>query len=1441
MKIVKSSCSSKRRVRTCTFSPQVNIKNKRTAIQTEQDVNAAHSEAKIQDLIDDIRSNIYTKVKAVATSPDFGFDENEVDDYFFVEASATEIGEDHHEAIRVEVRAEVSYEGLEDLMEALNPIIETYDSYAYFEPVEPGIIEAYVSVDQVDMSVYGSEDEVVASGNSEYTNRYVTKYKNKSYTIYDNSNSVNLPQDADIEALQKWKAQVTQQAGAYNDADRDYQWAKLENGVIYYYRNGKLEDKSYYMSPSDWDIEQLSEWSEAVINEAIENLYEANKDVPDRMIHNSTSIEATDSYNLDDETYEYVTNVDGYWVYRAVVDGKGVWRAMPQGSNESQFDSLSFPISYDQARGFEPIDEPSAITKLRKDLGKKLLPKAGQSVEATEDLSVYPKDFAEAYKSAKNMFQTKYPNVGISIIPDDYYAEDNEIAVLVKDYDSGESGKCYLVTEGAVSDDTDWIIQAFEETAESCGIYLDPTANLTPRELRIMISELSERYDTSDMYELRQGLHSYYGYDSESIDEIINRMTNHGLLDVESSTAVSTFSDIASSTDDKVFIEDIIDELEDNGYDLSRIRSIRRGLLELFGYKGKDADIIIHDLVAGRFIDPNDWVDKDYIPGIYSATDDGEGYWFFTTHGVQPGSVPKDVYILDIIDTPNGSFVKFDRFLSTEELNEYDMVEKAPKSVMSSKNCEYVKSSEEDEDREDLPMVDQEYDSAATSINSNKLPAIYKMVNFNEGDVVVDFGGGKFDNAVEYIKDKGATLVVYDPYNRSAEHNKEVLRILRENGGADAAVNSNVLNVIKEPEARKNVLENIARITKPGAPIYITVYEGKGDGQEGPTKSGYQLNRKTADYLEEIQEVFPDATRRGKLITAHNSGSIASSQDITAEYNIQFKRSVINELRPLLVEKLESKYGIEFFVTDMFIEGDNMHIQVYGDDKYHGDIDIPVDYSFDIWDLLEDAFNKFQELFDGKSSSPVKSYTDVEEDISRYDKDVDRYHMMDVKSVEDSDGFLTEYAMYEVRLSDGSIEYECYLGDRDLYGPWNGEGLDFESDRYDEAAEWWNDYNEFEVDDITSSTILDANPEFRNNFEEAVDFFYESYPATVELTDEVDEDYDTLYKAYVKETGSLYQQMPGIVYIDTNWDSGEILQALQETAEAIGIEQYPDDDIEMSTFSDKNDVTSSTIKASYDGKFTCRIDHYGAFDNGHVLHGDWKKMSNEEAELLAKQYSENDPENIYYVHYDNIMDPASDYVWYQGEPYMSGDLVYRGGSVDVKGVPVSEDEVLSYTSVQADYNDKNLRALEDEWLTPPEYDDPIEHEDSEELIEVEINQVITVDVDGDYEWDDDTYVWASPDGSNEEWRSEDGVYIDDKVGVVEHIDDLIIPNVPTRPGKYRVTGLAKLVYDVSGIQEYRTEYGPDDYDSDIDIDHAVVSFNFRKSEVQNLKITPVRR
>lgn len=219
----------------------------------------------------------------------------------------------------------------------------------------------------------------------------------------------------------------------------------------------------------------------------------------------------------------------------------------------------------------------------------------------------------------------------------------------------------------------------------------------------------------------------------------------------------------------------------------------------------------------------------------------------------------------------------------------------------------------------DIENPEQEFSSAATSINSTKLPAIYNMVNFRPGDVVVDFGGGKFDNAVNYLKDKDVTLLVYDPYNRSAEHNKEVLRILKEHGGADAAVNSNVLNVIKEPEAREAVLKNIKKITRRGAPIYITVYEGRGDGVEGPTKSGYQLNRKTGDYMNE--SIVTNASNIGQGYTAPNMVSlVAKAKELekwVKEYKNSKDKDAFERLLPTLEDNiLDYKSEIEEKIKD---------------------------------------------------------------------------------------------------------------------------------------------------------------------------------------------------------------------------------------------------------------------------------------------------------------------------------------------------------------------------------------------------------------------------------------------------------------------------------------------------------------------------------------------
>ncbi len=177
---------------------------------------------------------------------------------------------------------------------------------------------------------------------------------------------------------------------------------------------------------------------------------------------------------------------------------------------------------------------------------------------------------------------------------------------------------------------------------------------------------------------------------------------------------------------------------------------------------------------------------------------------------------------------------------------------------------------------DEIQEIGQEFTSENTSINSSRLPAIFNMVSFEPETVNLDYGGGKFDNVAEYLTQYDVVNLVYDPYNRTSEHNSEVIGLIREHGGADTATLSNVLNVIKEPEVRINVLKNISKLLKSDGTLYITVYEGTGKGNEGPTKSGYQLNKKTADYLEEIQQVFPDAKRKGKLIICHKSGVSAS-------------------------------------------------------------------------------------------------------------------------------------------------------------------------------------------------------------------------------------------------------------------------------------------------------------------------------------------------------------------------------------------------------------------------------------------------------------------------------------------------------------------------------------------------------------------------------------
>ena len=178
----------------------------------------------------------------------------------------------------------------------------------------------------------------------------------------------------------------------------------------------------------------------------------------------------------------------------------------------------------------------------------------------------------------------------------------------------------------------------------------------------------------------------------------------------------------------------------------------------------------------------------------------------------------------------------------------------------------------EDDDLEDLiQSFVQEYDSAVTSINSSKLPTIFSLVQklggFKPGTVNADVGGGRFDNAAQYLKDYDVLNLVWDPFNRTKEHNKDVIDFIKKNGGSNTVTCSNVLNVIKEPENRLAVIKNCDRLVKKGGTVYFTVYEGSGsgEGKADDKRKSYQTNMKTADYQSELEKVFKDVKRKGKL------------------------------------------------------------------------------------------------------------------------------------------------------------------------------------------------------------------------------------------------------------------------------------------------------------------------------------------------------------------------------------------------------------------------------------------------------------------------------------------------------------------------------------------------------------------------------------------------
>lgn len=146
-------------------------------------------------------------------------------------------------------------------------------------------------------------------------------------------------------------------------------------------------------------------------------------------------------------------------------------------------------------------------------------------------------------------------------------------------------------------------------------------------------------------------------------------------------------------------------------------------------------------------------------------------------------------------------------------------------------------------------------------------------------------------------------------------------------------------------------------------------------------------------------------------------------------------------------------------------------------------------------------------------------------------------------------------------------------------------------------------------------------------------------------------------------------------------------------------------------------------------------------------------------------------------------------------------------------------------------------------LDPPEDDSWEELDADDEVIEVTLDAIVHIDENGNWEYEDTNYPWAaSPDDTDGDWYTDKyNIYIGNKISIVEYVDELLVPMMPAKEGKYHIKGEVTLVFAVKGIEVKRDYFGDDlhgpAYDEETYADDAETSFLYDKSYIKNFKIT----
>tara|TARA_E500000178_G_scaffold356272_1_gene432894 strand:- start:3576 stop:11849 length:8274 start_codon:yes stop_codon:yes gene_type:complete len=213
------------------------------------------------------------------------------------------------------------------------------------------------------------------------------------------------------------------------------------------------------------------------------------------------------------------------------------------------------------------------------------------------------------------------------------------------------------------------------------------------------------------------------------------------------------------------------------------------------------------------------------------------------------------------------------------------------------------------------PIKDQDIGSAGTSIaHIANMPQLMNAkyegkVVFKSGGTNADIGGGKHDHITKEMKKRyKVNNIVYDPFNRSLEHNRKAAALLR-GGQTDTSTVSNVLNTIQYKDDREPVIAQAADAIKRDGVAYFTMYNS---GKKGETMRGesYQVAEDATFYMPEIEKYFEEV----ELVGGKNGVVIARKP----------KRQAIQELVKEIKDGKRYSRGMEIDPANHYFAGNEV-------------------------------------------------------------------------------------------------------------------------------------------------------------------------------------------------------------------------------------------------------------------------------------------------------------------------------------------------------------------------------------------------------------------------------------------------------------------------------------------------------------------------------------